>query len=197
MICCKESWYSYTCTCNDILHVQEIWTNHVFLDWCITCSFYNIRCKYTFYYNTYVSFSIILEPADPPTILSVYPKPTSIHVTWQEPVYINGPLIAYRLTLIEANGPEPPKIKNVIPEGTKVLTDIFTSLQPATDYILKISAWNEYGLGPEVRTEVLTTKLTIGRLRNFLYSHVRVSDTLYQNILTNMCQKGNCNLLTF
>lgn len=118
----------------------------------------------TFYFNMFV-FS---EPAEPPIILSVYPKPTSIHVTWEEPVFTNGPLVAYRLTLVEANGPEPPKIKNMLTNGTKVLKDIFTSLQPATDYILKIAAWNIAGLGPEARTDIQTSKLTIGVSYNSL-----------------------------
>ena len=84
-------------------------------------------------------------------------------MTWQEPVFTNGPLVAYRLTLVEANGPQPPKLKNVRTNDTeKVFTDIFTSLQPATDYILKIAAWNEAGVGPEAREDIRTSKLTIG-----------------------------------
>lgn len=50
-----------------------------------------------------------VAPTSAPEIVSVSSSATSIHLRWKVPVYINGPLLSYRITVDRVDKTDIPK----------------------------------------------------------------------------------------
>ncbi len=93
-------------------------------------------------------------PSEAPEINSVSSTPTSVHIKWQAPHFINGRLLGYRLRLLTRN--QLPKVKDVPTSSLASVTEVMTLLKPETEYIVKVAARNRVGLGPEAHKTITT-----------------------------------------
>ncbi|XP_061176227.1 proto-oncogene tyrosine-protein kinase ROS-like isoform X2 [Saccostrea echinata] len=96
-------------------------------------------------------------PSEAPRISDVSsPTPTVISVTWKPPMYTNGQLLGYYLTLTPVSPQSKDKkrtIREVAPDTTQWT---FRQLKPAQVYLVNISATNSAGKGPSASVNVTT-----------------------------------------
>jgi len=93
-------------------------------------------------------------PSSEPKLTSVIaPSPTTISVAWQPPVYANGPLLSYRLSLHAVASEDREASVDVPPERTSWL---FGQLFAGGRYEVRILAVNVDGDGP-VAIAMVTT----------------------------------------
>ncbi|KAL4233201.1 hypothetical protein ACF0H5_007885 [Mactra antiquata] len=97
-------------------------------------------------------------PSGSPTITSLHaPSPTMVSVSWEPPVYANGPLLSYRMSLSLANQKPSVASAEVSPAKTSW---IFGYLEPGTQYEFSILAVNSLGEGPAQRSTITTPVLS-------------------------------------
>ncbi|XP_070569170.1 proto-oncogene tyrosine-protein kinase ROS-like [Ptychodera flava] len=94
-------------------------------------------------------------PSSSPTITELYsPSHSTVYIEWEQPVFINGPLTNYHLSLTEVLVENHTEIvKDVMPD---TLSYTFTLLKAETFYEVKISAGNIDGRGPAAIDNVTT-----------------------------------------
>ncbi|XP_053397738.1 proto-oncogene tyrosine-protein kinase ROS-like isoform X2 [Mercenaria mercenaria] len=93
-------------------------------------------------------------PSSSPTITTLHaPSSTTVSVSWVAPVYTNGPLISYRLSLLPLDSQDHVISSDVTPEK---MAWIFGHLLPKTQYEVRVSAMNGEGEGPEAVMTVTT-----------------------------------------
>ncbi|XP_064629628.1 proto-oncogene tyrosine-protein kinase ROS-like isoform X2 [Lineus longissimus] len=98
-------------------------------------------------------------PSGPPTSAPVLvglssPSATVVHISWQPPMFTNGPLTGFRLCLQPLNNTSRREILKEV--SSKLSSYTFSSLQPDTYYKVSLSAWNTAGLGPSAWGEIAT-----------------------------------------
>ncbi|KAL5011108.1 hypothetical protein ScPMuIL_013413 [Solemya velum] len=94
-------------------------------------------------------------PTSSPTITSVSaPSPSVISVSWEAPLYPNGPLLGYRINLTPFGHPSLPPVTKEI--SSNLMSWTFGQLQSSQLYMITVSAWNSDGEGP-VDTHNITT----------------------------------------
>ena len=62
----------------------------------------------------------VSAPSSAPEIVSVTASATSIHLRYKAPVYINAPLLSYRVTVVTLNSTDIPKVRHYPVVGTNV-----------------------------------------------------------------------------
>ena len=83
-----------------------------------------------------------LEPGPPTSLSYQVLNKTSIQVTWKEPPKPNGKILRYVIEFTNTTG----TVKFFEPSGT-TLTYVITSLQPNTEYSLRVAAVTSAGSG--------------------------------------------------
>lgn len=84
------------------------------------------------------------------------PTPTVISVTWKPPMYTNGQLLGYYLTLTPLSPQSKDKkltIREVAPDITQWT---FRQLKPGQVYLVNVSATNSVGKGPAGSVNITT-----------------------------------------
>ena len=99
--------------------------------------------------------SVIPAVASAPNVASVTTLGTSISVTWLPPIFPNGNLLSYNLT-ITANTSGNVQPQNIMVPATQLNSFTFTDLEPITEYTIQIQAVNGFG-GGEVALVVAET----------------------------------------
>ena len=93
-------------------------------------------------------------PSSSPSIISIStPSMSVISLSWEPPLYTNGPLLSYRLTVSPLNNSQH-EIQNDVPPDTHSWT--FGHLHAGQKYEVFVSAVNEEGEGP-AHTKYVTT----------------------------------------
>ena len=93
-------------------------------------------------------------PSSSPSIISIStPSVSVISLSWDPPLYTNGPLLSYRLTVSPLNNSQH-EIQNDVPPDTHSWT--FGHLYAGQKYEVFVSAVNEEGEGP-AHTKYVTT----------------------------------------
>ena len=99
------------------------------------------------------SVLLFIAPSSSPSITSLLaPSSTTVSVAWVPPVYSNGQLISYRLSLYPLDNKDHVISSDVTPEKTAW---IFGHLSGNSRYEVRVSAVNGEGEGPAA---VMTVK---------------------------------------
>ncbi|XP_077977455.1 proto-oncogene tyrosine-protein kinase ROS-like [Glandiceps talaboti] len=94
-------------------------------------------------------------PSSSPTITELSsPSHSTIYITWEAPLFINGPLTNYQISLIEILAEDHTQIIKDVLETTFAYT--FTLLKAETLYEVKVSAGNVAGHGPPAVENITT-----------------------------------------
>ena len=97
-------------------------------------------------------------------------SPRSVVIRWKPPLYINAPLIGYRINLsrVDADVSSPGRRWSQVKEVTsvrdrRVMRETISRLTPATEYLLRVAVINEYGVGSFAQVRVSTQESSVGK----------------------------------
>ena len=115
-------------------------------------------------------FYCFLVPADSPVLLETASTPRSSVLSWNRPLRINAPLLAYRIHLdrIDPHTNDVMEGSNQLKEVTSeldrhVVRETISRLEPDTEYQLRVAVVNEYGEGPSAQVRVATQTSGAGK----------------------------------
>ena len=107
----------------------------------------------------------VAAPASAPVIISATTSPTSVHLKWRAPLYINAPLLYYKVVVAPATDLYNRRVREVVVTGSpQVMSEVVTLLAPRTLYVVYLTAVNQFGEGPASEKEIETQRESEGTL---------------------------------